>query len=72
MNRNLSGGDIRHFKSKSKKSPVECRNACMAEKRCTAFTFDKRNGNCWLKEPNHRPISRDNNLISGLKRCYYG
>ena len=71
MEGNLGGGDIRHFRTK-KSGLLTCRNACMKDKRCKAFTYNKAAHHCWLKNDNHNPHNRDRNAISAYKRCYYG
>ena len=71
MERDIHGGDIKHFLTK-KDNVLECRNACMKDKKCKAFTYQKKARNCWLKDDTHNPNSENRNLISGFKRCYYG
>ena len=71
MDKDFWGGDIKHFKTKNK-DVTECRNACMADKSCKAFSMLKNTGRCYLKHGGHKPISNNGNIISGLKRCYKG
>ena len=71
MDKDFWGGDIKHFTTKNK-NVIECRNACMAEKSCKAYSMLKNNGVCYIKHGGHKPISNNGNIISGLKRCYLG
>jgi len=71
MDRNLWGADIKTFIT-SGKNIVECKTKCLKHKECTAFTYHKPSGRCWLKHPGHKPLAYDNKLISGFKSCYEG
>ena len=71
MERNLAGADIRTFKT-NKHTVTECKTACMKNSDCVAYTFNKYTTQCWIKRAGHNRLSRDNNLISGLKSCYQG
>ena len=71
VEQNLWGADIKTFITNGH-SVVECKNKCLKHAECTAFTYHKPSGRCWLKRPGHRHTQYDKNLISGFKSCYNG
>ena len=47
----------------------ECMDACLADNRCKAFTFDRESFKCWLKSAAENLYEQNSNrLISGV-RC---
>tara|TARA_Y100000815_G_scaffold209525_1_gene193733 strand:- start:678 stop:1898 length:1221 start_codon:yes stop_codon:yes gene_type:complete len=45
----LPGGDLSRRPHPTAKTPLDCRLACIDDKRCLAFTYLRRKTECWLK-----------------------
>lgn len=63
----LPGGDLSRRPERSAKTPLDCRLACIDEKRCVAFTYIKPKKECWLKGAVGTP-SFGKGMVSGLKK----
>jgi len=58
-----AGGDYTSFRTRSLES---CQDACRRERRCVAYTFQRRDEKCFLKERIYRVVeSRD--AVTGVK-----
>jgi 1-phosphatidylinositol phosphodiesterase len=70
MGTNRAGSDYRDFDIRTN-NPEACRDACMGDPRCMAFTYvnpgvQGQYARCWLKNP-APPPTPDGNCISGVK-----
>ncbi|WP_244448097.1 PAN domain-containing protein [Neorhizobium vignae] len=63
----LPGGDLSRRPDPAAKTPLDCRLACIDEKRCVAFTYIKPKRECWLKGAIGTPMS-GKGIVSGLKK----
>jgi len=58
-----AGGDYTSFRTRSLEA---CQNACQRERRCAAYTFQRRDEKCFLKDRVNRAVeSRD--AVTGVK-----
>lgn len=63
----LPGGDLSRRPERSAQTPLDCRLACIDEKRCLAFTYIKPKKECWLKGAIGTPMV-GKGMVSGLKK----
>lgn len=63
----LPGGDLSRRPERAAKTPLDCRLACIDEKRCVAFTYIKPKKECWLKGAIGTPMF-GKGMVSGLKK----
>lgn len=63
----LPGGDLSRRPERAAKTPLDCRLACIDDKRCVAFTYVKPKKECWLKGAVGTPRS-GKGMVSGLKK----
>lgn len=63
----LPGGDLSRRPEQPAKTPLDCRLACIDEKRCVAFTYIKPKKECWLKGAIGTPMF-GKGMVSGLKK----
>ncbi len=63
----LPGGDLSRRPERTAKTPLDCRLACIDEKRCVAFTYIKPKKECWLKGAIGTPMF-GKGMVSGLKK----
>lgn len=63
----LPGGDLSLRPERTAKTPLDCRLACIDEKRCVAFTYIKPKKECWLKSAIGTPMF-GKGMVSGLKK----
>lgn len=63
----LPGGDLSRRPEQAAKTPLDCRLACIDEKRCVAFTYIKPKKECWLKGAIGSP-SFGKGMVSGIKK----
>jgi len=63
----LPGGDLSRRPELAAKTPLDCRLACIDEKRCVAFTYIKPKKECWLKGAVGAPMF-GKGMVSGLKK----
>lgn len=63
----LPGGDLSRHPHRSAKTPIDCRLACIDDRRCVAFTYVKTTKDCWLKGSVGTPVY-GRNMVSGLKK----
>ncbi|MGO7960102.1 PAN domain-containing protein [Rhizobium leguminosarum] len=63
----LLGGDLSRRPERAAKTPLDCRLACIDEKRCVAFTHVKPKKECWLKGSIGTPMF-GKGMVSGLKK----
>nr|WP_237351668.1 PAN domain-containing protein [Rhizobium sp. ACO-34A] len=63
----LPGGDLSRRPERTAKTPLDCRLACIDEKRCMAFTYIKPKKECWLKGAIGSPMF-GKGMVSGLKK----
>ncbi|KQR79432.1 hypothetical protein ASG03_12090 [Rhizobium sp. Leaf341] len=63
----LPGGDLSSRPERSARTPLDCRLACIDEKRCVAFTYIKPKRECWLKGAVGTPMF-GKGMVSGLKK----
>jgi hypothetical protein len=63
----LPGGDLSRRPEHAAKTPLDCRLACIDEKRCVAFTYIKPKKECWLKGAIGTPMF-GKGMVSGLKK----
>lgn len=63
----LPGGDLSQMPERSAKTPLDCRLACIDDKRCVAFTYVKPKKECWLKGAIGTPTF-GKGMVSGLKK----
>jgi len=57
------GADYRRFDSYS---VDRCKNACAEDDRCLAYTFDRRDNRCYLKDE-VRDAERNRDMVTGRK-----
>ncbi len=57
------GADFRRFDAYS---VSRCKSACAQDDRCRAYTFDRRDNRCYLKDE-VRPAERDRDMVTGRK-----
>lgn len=62
-NVNRPGADYRRLASPSWEA---CESSCAGERRCSAWSWVRSDGQCWLKSGGPFPVG-DNNVISGVK-----
>lgn len=62
----LPGGDLSRRPDQAK-TPLDCRLACIDDKRCVAFTYIKPKKECWLKGAIGTPLV-GKGMVSGLKK----
>lgn len=58
------GGDYTNFRVPADEG---CREECRRDRRCAAYTFNTRNGMCYLKEE-AGPLRRNADTVTGIKR----
>jgi hypothetical protein len=63
----LPGGDLSRRSERAAKTPLDCRLACIDEKRCVAFTYIRPKKECWLKGAVGTPTF-GKGMVSGLKK----
>jgi hypothetical protein len=63
----LPGGDLSRQPHRSAKTPIDCRLACIDDRRCVAFTYVKAKRHCWLKGSVGTPVY-GRNMVSGVKK----
>lgn len=63
----LPGGDLSRRPERAAKTPLDCRLACIDDKRCVAFTYIKPKKECWLKGAIGTPMF-GKGMVSGLKK----
>ncbi len=63
----LPGGDLSRRPEQAAKTPLDCRLACIDDKRCVAFTYVKPKKECWLKGAVGTPRFAKG-MVSGLKK----
>ena len=63
----LAGGDLSRRPERTAQTPLNCRLACIDEKRCVAFTYIKPKKECWLKGAIGTPMP-GKGMVSGLKK----
>ena len=63
------GGDIKSFISKG---IDKCKAACAKNKKCVAFTMDKKSTRCWIKHAGHRRPKFNGRVMTGFMTCYNG
>lgn len=62
----LPGGDLSRYPERSAKTPLDCRLACIDDRRCIAFTYIRSKKECWMKGAIGTPgFSRG--MVSGVK-----
>lgn len=70
-NQNIPGGDYKSFELNPRETYQVCKNACLNDPKCKAYTYVKpgvqrQNAVCWLKSAVSDPVG-DPDCISGIK-----
>ncbi|MBP1851987.1 PAN domain-containing protein [Rhizobium halophytocola] len=62
----LPGGDLATGPERQATTPLQCRLACIDNKRCLAFTYVRARKECWLKGTTGTPRAQKG-MVSGIK-----